>query len=141
MGMAWGGRRILVVEDDSFNARFMAAAVAEVGATFVGPVVSEQDALDVLAYDDRPIEGAILDLRIGGSSTAVAMRLRELGVPFIFATGEPSLVPPGFRDQLVCHKPFTPAHMFETLARAFEEAVGVNATLARDLPRVGRASA
>jgi CheY-like chemotaxis protein len=79
-------KRILVLEDEYLLAMEAADVLRELGAIVVGPAHRLDTALGLLATD--AMDAALLDVNIGGgSSRAVAERLVELGVPFVFATG------------------------------------------------------
>jgi CheY-like chemotaxis protein len=113
-------RRILIVEDNALIADHIADVVASSGASPLGPVLTEREAIELLAYDTSKPDAAILDLNLDGTSIGVAERLRALDVPFIFATGNRHDIPAHFAQQPVCEKPFTPGDLLAALRRAFE---------------------
>lgn len=79
------GLRVLVLEDEALIAMDVEQLCRDGGAAEV-TIVQELDqiALDNLAAFDV----AIVDLSLGGKSTlGLAARLRERGIPFIFASG------------------------------------------------------
>jgi CheY-like chemotaxis protein len=92
---ALSSRRVLVVEDEYFLADDMALELQKGGAEVVGPVPTMDQALAVLASDQR-IDAAVLDINLKGENVfQVADALARRGVPFVFATGYgPSIVPP-----------------------------------------------
>jgi DNA-binding response OmpR family regulator len=112
-------RRILIVEDNALIADHIADVVASEGASPLGPVLTEREAIDMLAYDDARPDAAILDLHIDGTSMGVAERLRALDVPFIFATGNRGDIPAHFATHPVCEKPFSPAELLTALRKVF----------------------
>jgi CheY-like chemotaxis protein len=58
----------------------------DLGLRTVGPAMTVGQALSLL-NDERP-DAAILDINVGGeTSSPVAERLADLGIPFAFATG------------------------------------------------------
>jgi hypothetical protein len=59
------GRRILVVEDDYYEAQETATALTELGAQVVGPISNLSAAMDVAARDMR-LDGALLDINLDG---------------------------------------------------------------------------
>lgn len=86
------GRSILIVEDEMIIAMHLEAVLTEVGARVIGPAASSARALALI--DRQPPTAAILDVRLGTeTSEAVARRLSELGVPFLFYTGQFDLRP------------------------------------------------
>lgn len=104
--MNFAGRRVLVVEDEYFIAQDVVDALQNAGATVLGPYAGEADAL-------RTIEGnapdlAVLDINLRGQvNFALAERLRQLRIPFVFATGyETSSIPAALKDVPIWTKPF-----------------------------------
>lgn len=106
MTSALRGRRVLVVEDDFLIANDFCQALAEEGATAVGPAPSIARALAVLS-GAAPLDAAILDINLGGELVyPVAESLRHLGVPFVFASGyDHAELPQHFADAPYCEKP------------------------------------
>jgi two-component SAPR family response regulator len=84
---AFGGRRILVVEDDYLIVADMVEELASTGADVVGPIASVNQALDRL--NNVPgIAGAILDVNLQGQLVyPLADELLSRKIPFVFATG------------------------------------------------------
>jgi DNA-binding response OmpR family regulator len=82
------GRRILLVEDEYLIAMEMERWLHDAGAVVIGPVPSVDLALDLI--DESPPDAAILDVNLGEGQRVfpVADRLDELGVPYLFATGD-----------------------------------------------------
>ena len=81
-------RRILVVEDEYLIAVEMKRWLQAAGFDVVGPVPSMTQALDLI--ENHELDAAVLDVNLGNGETAhpVADRLRTLGVPYLFATGD-----------------------------------------------------
>lgn len=104
--MDFSGRRVLVLEDEYFIAQDVVEALRSAGATVLGPFASGDDALR--AIDDEAPELAVLDINLRGQmSFTVADRLKQLHIPFVFATGyEASSIPAAFRDVPMWKKPF-----------------------------------
>lgn len=115
----FANRRILIVEDNALIADHIADVVASSGASPLGPVLTEREAIDMLAYDESKPDAAIIDLYIDGTSLNVAERLRALDVPFIFATGNRRDIPAGFARHPVCEKPFSPTELLAALRSVF----------------------
>ncbi len=111
---------MLIVEDEYFLADDMAQVLQKFGAQVVGPVPTPDKALALLA--DEPVDAAILDINLKGQLVfPVADALRELSVPFVFATGyDETAVPEAYRDVPRWEKPFKP----EDLAKALPGLTG-----------------
>lgn len=102
----FGGRRILLVEDDYFLVYDLIQQLEANGAEVVGPVPSLRAALERLRSPGR-LDGAILDINLQGQHVfplADALARRE--IPFVFATAyDATIVPPRFADVPVLGKP------------------------------------
>ncbi|MGU3540569.1 response regulator [Methylobacterium sp. A54F] len=116
MPNALAGRRVLLVEDEYFIADDMRRALEERGAEVLGPVGSVDTALALIAETPR-IDGAVLDINLRDvMAYPVADRLRERGVPFLFATGyERSTIPARYADVRHCEKPVEAARIADLL--------------------------
>jgi CheY-like chemotaxis protein len=85
-GQMLSGKSILVVEDEPIVAMMLEEWLEDLGARVVGPAGTVAEALALV--DSTHIDVALLDVNLGNErSGAVADRLRERGVPFVFATG------------------------------------------------------
>lgn len=106
--IALAGRRVLVLEDEFIIARDWCLQLGDRGASVVGPMATVDIALR--AVDERRCDCAIIDIDLRGLlSYAVADRLIELDVPFVFSTGyDRSVVPARYSDIIVCEKPLSP---------------------------------
>jgi CheY-like chemotaxis protein len=92
----FGGKRILVVEDEYVLASDLARFLESCGAAVVGPVGSVKEALALV--ERGPPDAAVLDVNLGADRVyPVADRLIAQGVPIVFATGY---------DELVMHRPY-----------------------------------
>ncbi len=110
------GRRILVVEDDYYLAQELVELLERVGAAIVGPFATVGDALSSL---DQAPDAALLDLCLGDeTSLPVADRLKELGTPFLFATGVPNELPASHGANSVLAKPANDASILRALCVA-----------------------
>lgn len=91
MKSIWG-RRILVLEDEYILAEELERMLDTEGAVVIGPCSTlEQAGLIRLAE----IDGAVLNVRVrDGVSYAFAQKLRERGIPFVFASGQNRLSEP-----------------------------------------------
>jgi CheY-like chemotaxis protein len=100
------GCRILVVEDEYFQADDMARLLRGLGAEVVGPVGEVQDALDLLDTG-RKVDMAVLDINLKGEMIyPAADELRSRAIPFIFTSGyDRGPIPDQYRDILLLEKP------------------------------------
>jgi len=107
------GRRILVVEDQVAIALDLCECLGQEGANAIGPACSVEDALRILE-SVGPLDAAVLDVELAGEPVyAVADRLQQLGVPFLFTTGyEATEIPDRYK-----------------LAPLFEKPIGISAIL------------
>lgn len=78
--------RILVVEDDFYQAELFRQVLDAAGCDVVGPITSSRDALSI-ARTDR-IDGALLDVRLNDDTCfPAALELEGRNIPFAFVTG------------------------------------------------------
>jgi DNA-binding LytR/AlgR family response regulator len=81
------GLKVFIVEDESLVAMQLEDMLADIGCEVVGLAMKIERALDTIERLSA-IQIAILDVNIGGHKVyPVAARLRERGVPLVFATG------------------------------------------------------
>lgn len=81
------GARILIVEDEMVIALDMAQCLGAHGAEIVGPCNTVAAALSVA--ERAPLTAAVLDVRVGRSSTAsVAKVLAARGIPYVICSGQ-----------------------------------------------------
>lgn len=111
------GRRILVVEDEFFQAKDLASALTAAGARLAGPVPSLHDAVELLDKGDI-IDAAVLDINLRGRMVyEVADLLASRDIPFLFATGyDPELLPDAYRERQIYEKPFRMEHLLAAVA-------------------------
>ena len=106
---------VLVVEDEPIIALDLQFLLEASGAR---PVTLEHDmegARQRLAGPDIP-DVVILDLILGGRpSLPLAEELRQRNVPFLFLTGDPIGIPPGFADISTIEKPFDTDQLIATV--------------------------
>ncbi|HET6521233.1 MAG TPA: hypothetical protein VFG47_15635 [Geminicoccaceae bacterium] len=125
-GNRLAGKRVLVVEDEVLLALQLSDALREEGCVVVGPVARLARAL-ALIDDDEEIDGAVLDINLAGTFVfPLALRLRERGVPFVFATGYDGSVayPAEIADAPRVRKPYSDAQIVAALERALGEPSG-----------------
>lgn len=119
MSEALGGRRVLVVEDESLVAMLLETILEDMGCTPIGPVSSVDEALSTIAGEAH-IDAALLDVNVAGVQVfPVAQALKDRGVPFVFSTGygEGGL-PEEWRGQQTIQKPFTESTVRDALMKA-----------------------
>lgn len=81
-----GAVRVLVVEDEPLIAMMLEDALRDYGYSVVGPVENLKSAIQ-LAATER-IDTAVVDINIDGQiADAVADKLIERGIPFLFVSG------------------------------------------------------
>ncbi|MBC9883667.1 GAF domain-containing protein [Bradyrhizobium sp. INPA01-394B] len=98
----------LIVEDNLIIAMAAEVILLDLGARHVDTAASVDQALR--AIERTTPSFALLDLNLGSeSSIKVALKLREIGVPFIFATGygERAPIPVDLASAPVVQKPYT----------------------------------
>lgn len=80
------GCKILLVEDEFFQAMDAKSWLEKAGAEVVGPTGFAED-VPALLHATR-VDAAVVDINLGaGASYFVAHTLRDRGVPFMFLTG------------------------------------------------------
>ena len=112
------GTNVLLVEDSLIIALDAEDILKRLGAAHVATGATVEGALDTIRAARPSL--AVLDINLGDqTSYAVADRLRELRVPYLFATGygEQADLPPDHRGRRVLQKPYT----LENVARALAE--------------------
>ena len=100
------GRRILVVEDEYFQADDMARLLRGLGAEVVGPVGEIEDALELIDTG-KQLDMAVLDINLKGEMIyPAADKLRSRAIPFIFTSGyDRGPIPEQYRDIPLVEKP------------------------------------
>jgi len=99
------GKKVLVLDDEWLIAEQHADIVSTAGASIVGPFLTLEDAMEI---DPAEVDIAILDFALEDSDVLpLADRLKDAGVPIVFATGYGSnmKLPDRFEDDLVVAKP------------------------------------
>lgn len=117
------GGSVLVVEDNMLIALDAEEMFQHLGADRIETAGSVRDALRLIAAN--PPGFALLDVSLGPeSSLPVALRLRELGVPFAFATGygETLALPSELGAVPIVEKPFSLDVLRRTYAQVVDRA-------------------
>jgi DNA-binding LytR/AlgR family response regulator len=112
--------RILVVEDAVLVADDLAFTLEEWGWEVVGPVGNAGRALAIL--ETAEVDCALLDVILGDEvSFAVAEKLAERGIPFVFVTGHGTLsvFPPEWQAVPRVPKPVDTQTLALVMAQAF----------------------
>ena len=109
----------LLVEDNFIIATEMSDQLRDFGFDDVAVFSNSEDAKAFLATE-RPV-AAVLDINLGrsGDSQPVARHLKDLGVPFLFATGygDSRTLAPEFGEVLRLTKPVTVRDLKDAIAR------------------------
>jgi len=117
------GQKLLLVEDSLIIALDAEDIAGRLGAETVMTAATVEAALDSIDAGHPTV--AMLDINLGDrTSFAIADRLMDLGVPFLFATGygEQAQLPEDHRGRTVVQKPYT----LENVARAMDELLGMH---------------
>ncbi len=111
------GKRVLVVEDETFLALEISAMLREFGMTPIGPTASCDEALSMVA--DLSIDCALLDVNLHGESTEIiAAALAARSIPFAFVTGYGrDNLPRRFHDAPLIIKPFAEQKLMATVLK------------------------
>lgn len=112
------GKVVLVVEDEYFLAKEIAAAVRQAGGSVLGPVPDVARALEIVA--NRVVDVAVLDIQLGQEvSFPIATALREKGVQMVFVTGyDDWFLPDEFKTAPVFRKPVDADKVVKALLEA-----------------------
>jgi CheY-like chemotaxis protein len=103
-------------------ARSIWTMLEDLGVEVLGPVPGVDAAIELANATE--FDGAVLDIELGNeTSEAVATRLDQLGVPFMFISGAESsqamLRNEAFRSRRLLTKPIEPAMLEQALAEEF----------------------
>lgn len=106
-----GPPRILVAEDELFEAMEVEDAVRRSGCEPVGPVPSVAETLRLV--HEEPLDAAVLDVDLrGGLVFEAADELHQRGLPILFVTGyDEARLPERFRSTLRLRKPYLPRQL------------------------------
>jgi DNA-binding response OmpR family regulator len=116
-------KRILLVEDDALLGFDLAEQLSEAGYRVVGPAVTAQDGLTLIAREG--CDCAVLDVNLGFQLTSepVALALKARAVPFVVVSGYAGEQrPPAFDGAPMIVKPVRFDRLREELARILDRA-------------------
>jgi DNA-binding NtrC family response regulator len=100
--------RVLIVEDEYFQASDLQSALTSFGADAMALVGDVDDARAQIARGRFDVGILDIDLR-GDKAFGLADELQRQGIPFVFATGYgPEIIPARFADVARWEKPFDP---------------------------------
>lgn len=99
--------RVILVEDEPLVAMMMEDLLADLGCEVAGSFGSLGTAMAWLGDFKGVLDGALLDVNLGGGETVfpLAEALRARGVPFVFATGYSVLPSDAYPETPLIHKP------------------------------------
>ncbi len=114
--MALSGLTVLIVEDEFLIAADVQRIVEDAGATEV-LLASSTAAARTFLDGNRPIDIAILDLKLGGEDGfPLAQEFRDRGIPFVVATGLEQGV--DLAGIVVIQKPYDDRQVLDALVAA-----------------------
>ncbi|MCR0983096.1 response regulator [Roseomonas populi] len=131
------GRRILLVEDEYLIAETMEEWLGRAGADVIGPVPSVEQALALIEMEAGALDGAVLDVNLGRGKTAypIADRLIELGVPYLFATGDVRIIDDAaHRERPRLEKPISQAQLLGAVQALLEKRLRSSPSVCRAGP-------
>ena len=86
IGTTLSGRRIVIIEDDYYQAQDSKEMLEQAGAKVIAISAEVPDLAALLA--EGPIDAALIDINLGRSlSFDFARQLRDRAIPFLFLTG------------------------------------------------------
>lgn len=110
---------VLILEDNLIIAMDAEAIMERIGAKRIDIASNVRDALRTI--EKSPPDYALLDINLGNeNSVPVALKLKELDIPFAFATGygERAPLPPELTDVPIVQKPYMPEALLAAIPLA-----------------------
>jgi CheY-like chemotaxis protein len=113
--------RILVVEDENFQAMAMSWMIEDAGYSVVGPEASVETTRKVLAQ--HRVDLALLDVLLGGETVFPVLRLLDrLGTPFILVTSySPAALPAEYQARPLIPKPYEPKALVSSIQAILQD--------------------
>ncbi len=110
------GHRILIVEDDYYQAQDCKQMLERVGAKVVAACATIPDLSRLL--EDGPIDVVLIDINLGhGLSFDFARELKARAIPFVFLTGyDTAMLPEDLAESPYLSKPADGPHIVAALA-------------------------
>ena len=106
---------VLIVEDEWLIAEDHADTLRDADYQVVGPCATVSEAL--AAIDQNHVDAACLDVELlNERSYAIAERLQQLGIPFVFLSGHGERNLPLIMRRQVLSKPVEPARLLAAIA-------------------------
>jgi two-component SAPR family response regulator len=118
------GRRIIIVEDDYYQAFDSKQMLEDAGAEIVEITAVAPDLAALLAQG--PIDAGLIDINLGQNlSLDFARALRDQAIPFVFLTGyDKNVLPEDLADMPCLSKPADQARIVTTLKDVAERKTG-----------------
>lgn len=109
--------RVLVVEDEYYQADDLARTLKDAGAEIMGPCSTEEDARTAL--DGQRPDAVVLDINLGsGIVFKLAETLQSRGIPFVFFTGyDQVMIPEEFAHVERLEKPVEPLRIVAAISK------------------------
>ena len=113
--MTTDARRVLIVEDDAYQATWFASVLTRAGYAVVGPAADELSALMLIG--ENPPDAALVDVDLSGARAAspggartsaqVVAALADWGVPIVVVSSHPEVgfLPPADPGMIRLRKP------------------------------------
>lgn len=110
---------VLMVEDEAYLAMALEDLLTDAGYHVLG-AARLSEALEIA--DHEQVDGALLDINLQGEAVyPLASRLRERGIPFVFASAYSERnIPQAFRDCEIVRKPYTYQSIIEAVESMLE---------------------
>jgi two-component SAPR family response regulator len=108
--------RVLVVEDEALIGMIIEDFLGGFGYSVVGPIENLEAAIFLAATEQ--IDVAVVDINISGQvATAVAEKLIERKIPFLFVSGYEKMRGTRYASIPFLRKPFTPEDLHDAIKR------------------------
>ena len=109
-------KRVLVIEDEAFVGMMIEEFLGDFGYSVVGPIENLQAAILLAATEQ--IDVAVVDINISGHvATAVADKLIERDIPFLFVSGYEKMRGTRYASIPLLRKPFEPEDLRDAIER------------------------